>query len=284
MLCKDPHDRYASGAEILQELRELQIPGLEGDWPDDLQQFNTAEMVAMTQARTAATQQLATVMSAAEPPAKPFTRRPLFWAGIALAVAVGVALGWPHGEPSLLAGATHLHTGIEAMDNGNEQYLLAMQLGSELGWQSVLEHFPEDETHCRLARKQLAEIYLNEDRRYEALKIFDDFAKLAETEREYVVYGLAGQYVIRTLDHEPDSAASVLERLWPRRDVLERYDRGMLRRVYELLQKHGRAADQDKQAEISDWLDNDTLRETPAPVDTSKRIRLDFWILMCQVA
>ena len=37
---------------MLHELRELNIAGLDGDWPDDLDQFNTAEMVALSQARS----------------------------------------------------------------------------------------------------------------------------------------------------------------------------------------------------------------------------------------
>ena len=254
MLCKDPQDRYASGVELLLDLRELHTPGIEGDWPEEFEQFNTAEMVALSQARSAATQQLTAVMSSAEPSAKPFTHRPLFWAGISLAVAFGVALGWPHSEPSLLAGATDLHTGIQPMASGNEQYLFAMQIGSEEAWQSVLEHFPDDEVNCFLARKQLAEIYLKQDRRYEALKIFDDFAGAGETDENYLAYGLAGQYVIMTLDQEHDSAANVLQRLWPVRNVLKGFDPGMLRRVYELILKNDRPADRDKQAEIDKWL------------------------------
>ncbi|NIL98150.1 MAG: protein kinase, partial [Planctomycetales bacterium] len=61
MLCKSPSSRYADGAEILRDLRALDIAGVRGDWPEELDQFHTSEMVALHNARSAATQQLSAV-------------------------------------------------------------------------------------------------------------------------------------------------------------------------------------------------------------------------------
>jgi len=255
MLAKDPKQRFANGIEVLGELKDLNIKGLDGEWPEELEQFNTTEMVALTEARAAATQQLSAVMASEETP-RPLTRHPFFWVAIAVALLFGMLLGWPRSEPPLLA--EDLPTGVERMPSAEAQYLYAMHLGSEEGWQSVIEHFPSDQYHLRLARKQLSEVYLNQDRRYEAFKIYGDFINEGDAEPEYRAYGLAGQYVIMVLDQEMDAAGKVFAELWPLRVQLKKFDRGMTRRVFQLARKNKRAIDREKQAEIDEWLERHT--------------------------
>ena len=255
MLAKDPKQRFANGIEVLGELKDLNIKGLDGEWPEELEQFNTTEIVALTEARAAATQQLSAVMAGEETP-RPLMRHPFFWAAIAVALLFGMLLGWPRSEPPLLA--EDLPTGVERMPSAEAQYLYAMHLGTEEGWQSVIEHFPSDQYHLRLARKQLSEVYLNQDRRYEAFKIYGDFINEGDAEPEYRAYGLAGQYVIMVLDQEMDAAGKVFAELWPLRVQLKKFDRGMTRRVFQLARKNKRAIDREKQAEIDEWLKRHT--------------------------
>ena len=255
MLAKDPKQRFANGIEVLGELKDLNIKGLDGEWPEELEQFNTTEIVALTEARAAATQQLSAVMASEETP-RPLMRHPFFWAAIAVALLFGMLLGWPRSEPPLLA--EDLPTGVERMPSAEAQYLYAMHLGTEEGWQSVIEHFPGDQYHLRLARKQLSEVYLNQDRRYEAFKIYGDFINEGDAEPEYRAYGLAGQYVIMVLDQEMDAAGKVFAELWPLRVQLKKFDPGMTRRVFQLARKNKRAIDREKQAEIDEWLKRHT--------------------------
>lgn len=253
MLAKNPTERYEGGTQVLRELRDLNLDGLEGDWPEELEQFNTAEMVALSDLRSAATQQLSTVMASKES-SRPLVRAPFFWVSIAVALLFGIFLGWPRSEPFLLADAEQSHTEVPLMASGEGQYLLAKRLGTEAGWQSVLVYFPDDEHYGRLARKQLAEVYLNEDRRYDAMKIFHDFVNQDGDKPAYLAYGLAGQYVTMIRDQEMDSARQVLDRLWPLRDRLKKFDRAMTRRVFELVIEHKQVHKQEQRAEIEDWL------------------------------
>ena len=264
MLAKDPKQRFAHGIEILRELKDLDIPGLESDWPEELEQFNTTEMASLADARAAATQQLSAVM-ASEQKTRRLTRQPFFWVAISIALLLGLLLGWPSAEPPLLSA--DIPTGIERMPSGEAQYLYAMHLGTEGGWQSVIEHFPEDEHHVRLARKQLAELYLNQDRRYEALKIFnifENFTRQDDMGLEYRAYGLAGGYVIMVLDQEMDAAGKQFAALWPLRDRLKKFDRGMTRRVYQLARKNRRMVDKKQHAEIDGWLKRHTQSDSDA--------------------
>ncbi|NIL98149.1 MAG: hypothetical protein GTO53_10030, partial [Planctomycetales bacterium] len=188
------------------------------------------------------------------------SRRWLTGFAIAAGLLCGVFWGWPRDRASLLRGAVEgsavfpLATEIPRQGNGRRQYEYALLLNSEEGWYSVLEFYPADRHHGRLARKQLAELYLSENRLFEALRVFQQLARAGEAEPGLRAYGLAGQYVVYTLEGLPDRAKSVLLQLWPLRERLARYDRQMAVRVAQLASRSQQLEDQAKQQELDAFL------------------------------
>ncbi|MGB6044247.1 MAG: serine/threonine-protein kinase [Pirellulales bacterium] len=267
MLSKDPHSRYANGTEVLRDLRALDIPGAKGEWPEEFEQFNTAEAVALSSARVAATRRLSEVMSS--PPAAETWSfgRLLSFAGAA-GLILGVLLGWPRTRTSLLPAETSVPTELEALGDGERQWEYAMALGTEEGWQSVVKYYPDNPRYVPLARKQLAELYLSQDRLYEAKEIFEDFTQMGDAKPEALAYGLAGKYVVYTLDGLPDRAKTVLQQLWPMLEVLARYDRQMTVRVRELVRRTQQLDDQEMHRELDALLerhlDSQDLQDTSA--------------------
>ncbi|MDH3717052.1 MAG: serine/threonine protein kinase [Planctomycetota bacterium] len=264
MLSKSAQDRYADGAEVLRDLRALDIPGANGDWPEEFEQFNTSEMVALSTARSAATQQLSALMAQdnalrAGADSRRWLLSKLIWIPVAAGLLLGVFLGWPRSGASLLSGAAdkpvQLSGQLERQENGRRQYEYAMLLGSEEGWLGVLEYYPDDRHHGQLARKQLAELYLTQDRLFEALQVFDDFTRAGDAEPELLAYGLAGKYVVYTLEGLPDRAKGILIELWPLRERLARYDRQMTVRVAELVRRTQQLDDQEKHRELDALLE-----------------------------
>lgn len=234
MLAKDPAGRYANGAELLRELRGLSIQSLEADWPEELDQWNTAEMVALTSARSAATQQLAALMQTSDTPL-PITRRRLFWIALAAAFVSGGILAWPSREPSLLAGAKEVGTNIERQTTATDQYEMAMRLGTDEAFLAVVEYFPSDDYHVRLARKQLAHGWINRDRIFDALPQLELLAR--DPEPEFRAYGLGGQFVVYSMHGKSKQAADRLHELLPLRKRLDTFDMAMTRRVLQRLRQ-----------------------------------------------
>ena len=62
MLAKDPKERYADARELLRDLRSLEIEGLSGDWPVELDERNTVEAAALGQTTFDGTRRLGTLM------------------------------------------------------------------------------------------------------------------------------------------------------------------------------------------------------------------------------
>ncbi|MEE2707786.1 MAG: serine/threonine-protein kinase [Planctomycetota bacterium] len=252
MLNKAPADRYANGMEIIRDLRQLNIEGESGDWLADLQRFSLPETIAQDASR-ATSRPLAAVMQKSTTQ-KRLTSQRLFWAGLSAAFFFGIIIGWPRTEPSLLENAADSLPPVQAMVSAEQQYNYAMLRDSEAAWKRVIELFPENERYVRLARKQLADHYLVRDRFFEALQIFEEFEHLGESEPEYLAYGLAGQFVILSLDGEKSMAAKKLTQLWPHRNKLQQFDPSLTRQVYQLARKNYQLHDQAKDRELDDWL------------------------------
>jgi hypothetical protein len=170
-------------------------------------------------------------------------------------LASGVFLAWPRGGHSLLSDALQVAPDVQQMDTVREQYDYAMWLGTEGGWQSVLQFFPDDAYHGRLAKKQLAELYLTEHRLREALELFDEFVRYGDAESEFRSYGLAGQYVVYVLDEQTERAKECFVELWPLRENLARFDRQMLLRAAELARATKQLQDRDKNRELDALLE-----------------------------
>ena len=84
----------------------------------------------------------------------------------------------------------------------------------------------------------MAEIYLKQDRRNEALEIFARFARENPSNSKFHAYGLAGQYLIMILDGERDSAFQLFAQLWPLRYPLSEFSPQMTRRILLHAKRH----------------------------------------------
>ena len=220
MLAKDPNDRYANSRELLRELRAIAIELFPDDASEELDAWGGEELVDAIQARHAATGRLDAAMKTMALPA--VRRRRALWgwsllgavcllAGAALAFAVRPQpLITPQDEDDL----------VPRYETAAQQYIYAMMLDSEAGWQSVPKHFPDDAEYLLRAKQGLARWYLGELDFARALAIFNQFAAMSNVEEQYKAFGLAGQAVVlNRLGKYRESAAS-LARLWPLRSRL----------------------------------------------------------------
>ncbi|REJ70002.1 MAG: serine/threonine protein kinase [Planctomycetota bacterium] len=249
MLAKQPEDRFANGAALLAELRQLPLAEATSAVPPVVPPAGPSWDTApppLAGPQHAATQHLARVMGngpSAAPAANSTIpwRNPLVWIGGLVALVLGGWLAWPTAEAPLLQ-VTEVANGLpQKLDDPRQQYLFALELGTEAAMQSVEAYFPDDERHVTLARKQLATRYLEEERHAEALTLFAQFADAGELNPDLYAYGLAGQYVVRTLRDESEAAAASFTKLTAQRgdgsalfDRLRRFDPVMARRVAQV--------------------------------------------------
>ena len=253
MLAKDPQDRFADGRAVLQTLEQFSPGSTKREFPLRVTPSQGLSSEGLTQFRQAATQQLSAVM-AREEKHRPLSRTPLFWASIGGALLLGVTLGLPENDPYLLSVAEIPETEIRNMGSVEAQYELARRLDTEEAWESVALYFPGDRNYRGMAEKELAERYLEEDRRNEALEIFGQFVSRHPTDSKFHVYGLAGQYVMMVLDGEEQSAFQIFESLWPRRKRLAPFAPEITRRVYLHARGYNPAITPQMRIEMTRWL------------------------------
>ena len=253
MLAKDPQDRFSDGQAVLQALDQFSPGSTNRGFPLPIAPTRHAASEGLIENRHAATQQLSAVM-AREQAFRPLGKTPLFWASIGGALLLGVTLGLPERDPFLLAGADDLQTEIRNMGGVEAQYELARRLGTEEGWESVSLYFPADRQYRSRAEKELAELYLQQDRRNEALEVFGQFVSQNPTDSEFHAYGLAGQYVIMVLDGEQESAFQIFERLWPLRQKLSSFAPETTRRVLMHAREHNPKITPPMRVEMTRWL------------------------------
>ncbi len=197
MLAKDPKERYPDARELLRDLRSLEIEGVSGDWPVELDERNTIEAAALNQSTLEATRRLDTLMRTQALSIRGERR---WWWRIAAAVAVAFVLGGAAARamrrPFILdTSAAGLGTAaIEQQKTAAEQYLFAVELGTEAAWKSVRHFFPNDKEYTPRADQQLARLYSNNGRYEEALKLFQQFARNPPLgDPKYKAFGLAGE-------------------------------------------------------------------------------------------
>jgi hypothetical protein len=188
------------------------------------------------------------------------------------------ALGaWVRRQPFLLDAPTAESASdtIERRASALEQYLYAVQLGSEAGWKSVGRYFPNDKKYLPRAQQQLAELYLQQDNYDAALKIFQDFAHADDVERTYRAFGLAGECVAYSLlgKQKESSAAStqlslLAGGLQPAK-LEPLMDRQLVRLVGYAVRKNRQALDKQTTSEWDKWLDTHFHEDTMTPSQSS---------------
>ncbi len=170
LLQKKPEERYQSAAQLLGDLRGLQIAGLDEQWPVEVDEWTTPEVLITSNQKAAATQRLQTVMMAETnvlPKTKEGPKRLVWpvmaWSALALPIAAagGGLVAWLTQPTPLLDTATAAADVIERQESVGAQFDYARQLWTVAAFESVLEHFPpaesrENELYGFRAKLQLA--------------------------------------------------------------------------------------------------------------------------------
>ena len=85
---------------------------------------------------------------------------------------------------------------IEKQKSATEQFLFAVESGTEAAWKSVGKYFPNDPYVAR-ADQQLARLYLLNDRYDDALALFERFVNYyGNGDPKYRAFGFAGECLI----------------------------------------------------------------------------------------
>jgi serine/threonine-protein kinase len=224
MLVKEPEHRCQSALEVLRELRRLHLEHFGDNWPEDLPGWETTGVDLSGDQRRQLTEQLDGLMKTAASPRPGRRARVLFVAGLVGAFLLGGAIAWLRSDSYLLAGVDQLPPSIAVKRTALEQVRYAKAVGSEEAWESVIDNFPRS-AFARHAEQELARIYLMKTDYAGALAIFQKFASVDEQDAALQAsraFGLAGEYVVRTLQDERDyvTLAAILEQFEPIRDRL----------------------------------------------------------------
>ena len=201
--------------------------------------------------RHAATVKLTALMHTVQQPVVTRRSAGLFAAGLLAAFAVGAGVArWTRPQPLLvpgLAAAPH----VERKSSAEAQYVYALMTDTEDAWRSVPEYFPQQTYFARRAEQQLARLYLHEDDYPRALKLFEKFADMDDTEEDFRAFGLAGAAAVLTYQGHPRQAAEQLVELWPLRQHLDPQTKSW---IVQLLAKTGRQHHDTTLQKWDDWL------------------------------
>jgi len=247
LMAKKPAERYSSPKELLQELRNLQIEGLEEGWADAIDDWSTTEMLTLSDGRLEATQQLDELMKTSGMliPTSP-KRWPLgVLALLLLATGAGLAL-WMQGSSPLASAAVQ---NVPKRANAWQQLYHAKRVDSEAAWKSVSEYFPENATAVNMAREGLVRYYILQTGEYEqALTILDDLAARGDTELSFRAFGLAGRSVVLGLMGRQQEALAAFEQIPT--EMLDQLDPQMQRAVSDVMSRNRAALSRTAQANL----------------------------------
>jgi tRNA A-37 threonylcarbamoyl transferase component Bud32 len=252
LLAKDPQGRYSSARELLQDLRMVQLPGEEA-WEDadELPAEEREDLATIG----AATQHLAAVMKTSS---MPIIRRRFYvlvGVGALAAFAAGGLMAWETRRPLLATSAGQKQ--IRKYEDGGQQFMFAsMSPTNREAWlKSVAKYFPRDRESIAKANQELALFYLQMDRQWEALIVFEELAGSPEPDQQ--AFGLAGASLMRARQGDYERALTDLMELWPIRKHLT--DSRMVPLVQVALGEVRQHRGQEVAAEWEDWQKSQAL-------------------------
>ncbi len=198
LLAKSPADRYATAPETMRALRAVHVEGLE-QWSGATEEWDTPELLALSDARSEATMQLATVMKSQ---ARVMSKRSRSWRWGLLVVAgmfVGAFAAWSLRPPDLLAISSPT---VELKASAMEQFWYAFKVNTEEAWLAVERNFPQADPENRVyalkAKLRLAELYRENDQPLRAMDLYIELASVVDEEPQLAAGGLIGQVNLLT--------------------------------------------------------------------------------------
>ncbi len=191
LLAKSPAERFQTTAEVMRDLRALQIEGLE-QWPAGIDEWDAPDLLAFSEGRSQATMRLEAVMRSQSVVSR---RRVLgVWVGAALAggLLLGAA-GAAFNRPAFLLRVTG--ETVERKETAPLQYWHALKLNTEEAWLTVERYFPQDNEINRVyawqAKQRLAEFYRENHQPDKAMQLYSELA--ASKEIQFAAQGLVGK-------------------------------------------------------------------------------------------
>jgi len=196
MMEKKPEDRYQTPRQVQREIRDVQRKYLSEDWPEDIPDWNLAELDSADRTSPDAMRRLESLMKAETALKRSALRRAVVvWSLIGLGVflvGAGLAYGTVIREASLLEDAASQRDVVPNFKTVGEQWLYAVQLDNEDAWLAVIDNFPEEKYWGDRARRQLARIYLEKEYDAKARETCELLVRLGDTEPELRTFGVAG--------------------------------------------------------------------------------------------
>ncbi len=235
MMSKKRAERPADARQLLKLLRKIKVDG-DDDWDMIVEKLSATESffdrptASISQAKIAATMQLQQVIKGN---VRPWWRSPttlLTIGALSLAgLVAGIGAARQTGSSSLLDVAENeLKVPEVARASSSTDQLREAEIwpgilkkDPEPYYQAVLDYWPATagpETELlsdgltlfnrRMAMERLSEIYVEANRDYEALEIFDQFAGLDDLAQEFKAVGIVGQAIVMDRMEPADFAAS----------------------------------------------------------------------------
>ena len=198
MLKKEPAARFQSAKELVQEIRAMEVEGLEISWSTGASGFGGGDWMESNEVRVEATQQLAALMKTA---AKRTTAwgRLTYWtllAMVALLVAVAIPQMLP---PRPLLEVQGGSDGVDRKQTVEEQFVYASLANNEEALKSVEKYFPpvdgnpKNQRFAYLCRQKLADLCLEQERLEDAMNYYTELVDLGPDESLLQAFGLVGQ-------------------------------------------------------------------------------------------
>lgn len=253
LMAKLPGERYANAAELLGELRTLQLPDGDEDFPQESWAAIEMEIAGRELAPMAATQQLQTVMQQGQTIALRSRERLWRWIPLCVlgALLVGGVVAWATRPAPLLAIPSGAAAQIARFATVQEQYYFAATspVQSAAAYRAVWEYFPPttDQTryYANLAKKRLAKLYRDEGEIDKSQAIYQELTKLEKEDAEFGVIGHLGLANIYASQKRPEAVQelSAASRLMTRVRADRRGD--LLRTLDEPLREQWQRSMQD---------------------------------------
>lgn len=257
MLAKDPARRFDSARDLLRELRRVQVEYFGNDWPEDLPSWDSLAVEIPADPRVALTRQLDDLMKSTTAARAARWRIGQLATCLAVAFAIGAGAAWRWGMPTpLLDDAKSALPAISKRTSVERQCCLASQLGTEAGWQSVIDYFPEKDYFTFRAQQQLAFIHLRKNDLGQAMTVFKTLAKVnldnKKIEEELQAFGLAGQCIVLSRRGKYEESNNLLGQLWDTRSHLTE---AMQQLLQAAVIKNRQGLNKEATQEWEKWLD-----------------------------